>query len=57
MMTQRQISVEISKLLRQAVKENCLLEVFSDIQTMWEQSDPEYTPDGDFDEGLDILNR
>lgn len=58
-MTQRNISVEISKLLRQAIKEDCLWEVFCDIHTMWEQSDESYIPaeDEDYDEGIDIINR
>jgi hypothetical protein len=58
-MTQRNISVEISKLLRESNKQGVLLEVFCDIDKMWEQSDPEYDPkeDWDYDEGIDILNR
>lgn len=58
-MTQRQISVEISKLLRQANKEGVLSDVLYDITTMEYQSQIEYIPleDPDYDEGLDILNR
>lgn len=56
-MTRRQISVEISKLLREAIKENILDEVYQDISKMLYQSHTEYVIDEYFDEGIDILNR
>lgn len=56
-MTRRQISVEISKLLREAVKENILDEVYQDISKMCDQAHPDYVPDAYFDEGIDIVNR
>lgn len=56
-MTHRQISVEISKLLREAIKQDCIFEVFCDIGKMFNQSCEDYIPDEDFDEGIDILNR